>query len=55
MVYISGGWQSDFSRNWAREGMDIADAFAQTVNEGLAATALDAAEVETGHVGNFTA
>ena len=55
MVYILGGWQSDFSRNWAREGMDIADAFTQTVNEGLAAAALDAAEIETGHVGNFTA
>jgi acetyl-CoA C-acetyltransferase len=55
MVYILGGWQSDFSRNWAREGMDIADAFAETVNEGLAASALDAAEIETGHVGNFTA
>ena len=55
MVYILGGWQSDFSRNWAREGMDIADAFAQTVNEGLAVAALDAAEIETGHVGNFTA
>lgn len=35
--------------------MDIADAFAQAVNEGLAATALDADEIETGHVGNFTA
>lgn len=55
MVYILGGWQSDFSRNWAREGMDIADAFAETVKEGLTATALDAAEIETGHVGNFTA
>ncbi len=55
MVYILGGWQSDFSRNWAREGMDIADAFAQTVNEGLAAAALNVAEIETGHVGNFTA
>ena len=55
MIYILGGWQSDFSRNWTREGMDIADAFVETVNEGLAATALDAAEVETGHVGNFTA
>ena len=55
MIYILGGWQSDFSRNWTREGMDIADAFVETVNEGLTATALDAAEVETGHVGNFTA
>lgn len=55
MVYILGGWQSDFSRNWAREGIDIADAFAETVGAGLAAAALDADEIETGHVGNFTA
>jgi acetyl-CoA C-acetyltransferase len=55
MVYILGGWQSDFARNWAREGLDIADVFAETVNQGLAAAALDATEIETGHVGNFTA
>ena len=53
MTYILGGWQSDFSRNWDREGIEVADAFAEVVNEGLAATALDAGEIETGHVGNF--
>lgn len=55
MVYILGGWQSDFSQVWSRQGMDIAQAFAEGINQGLAATDLDAAEVETGHVGNFTA
>ncbi len=55
MVYLLGGWQSDFARNWSREGIDIADAFADTVKHGLAAAALDAGEIETGHVGNFTA
>ena len=55
MVYILGGWQSDFSANWSRQGIDIADAFAEAVNQGLAATALDADEIDTGHVGNFTA
>ena len=53
MTYILGGWQSDFSRNWDREGMEIADAFAEVVSEGLAAAALDAGEIDTGHVGNF--
>ena len=24
MTYILGGWQSDFARNWAREGVEIA-------------------------------
>ncbi|MES2098153.1 MAG: acetyl-CoA acetyltransferase [Pseudomonadota bacterium] len=55
MVYILGGWQSDFSAVWSRQGMDIADAFAEGVNHALAATALDASEIDTGHVGNFTA
>jgi acetyl-CoA C-acetyltransferase len=55
MIYILGGWQSDFSRVWSREGHDIADAFGEAVREGLNAVALDADEVETGHVGNFAA
>ena len=55
MVYILGGWQSDFARNWGREGIDIADAFTETVRHGLDAASLDADEIETGHVGNFTA
>src|SRR3569833_4576581 len=55
MVYALGGWQSDFAAVWSRQGMDLADAFAEAVNQGLAATALDASEVDTGHVGNFAA
>lgn len=55
MVYVLGGWQSDFAQVWSRQGMDLADAFAEGVNRGLAATALDASEIDTGHVGNFAA
>lgn len=53
MVYILGGWQSDFSRNWSREGLDIAGAFSEALNAGLAATGLEPRDIETGHVGNF--
>lgn len=53
MTYILGGWQSDFSRNWARQGMDFADAMAEVLHNGLASAQLDPEEVETGHVGNF--
>ncbi|HQN51911.1 MAG TPA: thiolase domain-containing protein, partial [Phenylobacterium sp.] len=53
MVYILGGWQSDFANNWARQGMEMADAFSEVVGEGLNAVGLDAKDVETGHVGNF--
>ena len=55
MTYILGGWQSDFSVNWTREGMELADGFAQVVREGLAATGLEAKDIECGHVGNFVA
>ncbi|MBY8822067.1 acetyl-CoA acetyltransferase [Sphingomonas colocasiae] len=53
MVYVLGGWQSDFARNWDRQGMSIGDGFVDTVRNGLEATSLDAAEIESGHVGNF--
>jgi len=53
VVYILGGWHSDFARNWAREGLEISDAFAEALNHGLEATGLDPQEIETGHVGNF--
>ena len=53
MVYILGGWQSDFAENWTRKGWAIADAFADTLANGLEAAKLEPEEIETGHVGNF--
>ncbi|WP_309607129.1 acetyl-CoA acetyltransferase [Phenylobacterium sp.] len=53
MVYILGGWQSDFAQNWARKQMDFADAFAEVVGEGLACVDLEPKDIDTGHVGNF--
>ena len=55
MVTVLGGWQSDFARNWARDGMEIGDGFAQALGEGLAATGLEPGDIQTGHVGNFVA
>jgi acetyl-CoA C-acetyltransferase len=52
-VYILGGWQSDFARNWAREDMEMADGFAEALGGGLAATKLDPKDIDVGHVGNF--
>lgn len=54
-IYILGGHQSDFSRNIKREGSNISELFIDTVRKGLAATQLDAADVQVGHVGNFVA
>lgn len=55
MVTIIGGWQSDFSRNWAREGKELADGFAEALAEGLAETGLEPGDIQCGHVGNFVA
>ncbi len=52
-VFILGGYQTDFSRNFAREGKSIYDLFAEAVNGGLAASNLDAGDIEVAHVGNF--
>jgi acetyl-CoA C-acetyltransferase len=54
-IFILGGWQTDFAANWAREGMEIADAVRQVVDGGLAATGLEARDIESAHVGNFVA
>ncbi len=39
--------------NWARQGVSLADAFAEAVGEGLAAVDLEPEDIDTGHVGNF--
>jgi acetyl-CoA C-acetyltransferase len=54
-TYILGGWQSDFSRNWDRDGWTIGDGFAATIEAGLDATRLAPADIDVGHVGNCAA
>src|SRR5690606_37799058 len=54
-VFVLGGAQTDFARNWTREGRSIFDMMSETVRSGLEATGLDAHEVQTAHVGNFVA
>jgi acetyl-CoA acetyltransferase len=53
MIYILGGWQSDFADNWTRKGWDTAAAFAEAVGAGLDAVDLEPGDIECGHVGNF--
>jgi acetyl-CoA C-acetyltransferase len=52
-VYILGGAQTDFARNWAREGLEIYDMFAEALQQGIAAAHIEPGEIEVGHVGNF--
>jgi len=54
-VYILGGYQSDFSQNWERNGAEIFDGFRDTVEGALEATALEPEQIDVAHIGNFAA
>ncbi|MBF6212597.1 thiolase domain-containing protein [Nocardia puris] len=51
-IWILGGYQSDFARNLAREGVDFAGLFAEVVPGTLEAAATPAADIGVIHVGN---
>ncbi|WP_022957786.1 acetyl-CoA acetyltransferase [Spongiibacter tropicus] len=52
-VYVLGGSQTDFARNWAREDLDSFDLFKAVLDDALAATGLSPEQIQVGHVGNF--
>lgn len=52
-VYVLGGYQTDFSKNWAREGKDIFDLLKSSVEGALESTKINPSEVEVCHIGNF--
>lgn len=52
-IYILGGSQTDFARNWAREGLGIYDMFSDSLREAVTNAEIDPAQIEVGHVGNF--
>ena len=54
-VYILGGYQTDFSQNWARNGAEIFDAFGDTVRSAVEIVGVDPEEIEVAHIGNFSA
>ena len=54
-VFILGGYQTDFARNWTKENKHISAMFSEVVNGALHATDIPAEDVEVGHVGNFAA
>jgi acetyl-CoA C-acetyltransferase len=51
-VWIAGSYQSDFARNYAREGLDISDMVAEAVTGTLEPAGIPAAAVQAVHVGN---
>lgn len=52
-VYILGGYQTDFARNYSREDLSIFDLFAEAVNGGMDNVGIDPADIQVAHVGNF--
>jgi acetyl-CoA C-acetyltransferase len=54
-VFILGGYQTDFARNWSKENKHISAMFNEAVGGALDATGVDPKDVEVGHVGNFAA
>ena len=52
-IYILGGAQTDFSRNWAREDREIYDMFSAVLQAGVQSAGIEPAQIEVGHVGNF--
>lgn len=54
-VFILGGAQSDFSRNWTRDNKGLYELIAETTETALADTQIEAQDVDAIHVGNFAA
>ena len=52
-IYVLGGAQTDFARNWAREELSIYDMFRQTLDSALVSTGISPEQIQVGHVGNF--
>lgn len=54
-IYILGGAQTDFSKNWSRDNKSLFDLFSTSVLDGLEDADLSPQDIEVGHVGNFVA
>jgi acetyl-CoA C-acetyltransferase len=54
-VYILGGAQSDFARNWTKEGKHFVAVMRETVTDALETSKIEPRDVQTAHVGNFAA
>lgn len=52
-VFILGGYQTDFARNWSAETTTLIEALRETIHGALDDAGVDAAVVESFEVGNF--
>ncbi|WP_066361306.1 acetyl-CoA acetyltransferase [Herbidospora mongoliensis] len=51
-VWVLGGYQTDFARNWSREGLEFADLTEEVVRGTLDDAGLAPADIDVIHVGN---
>ncbi|MGH1503178.1 MAG: acetyl-CoA acetyltransferase [Acidimicrobiales bacterium] len=54
-VYIIGGYQTDFARNWSKEKKHFSALMNEAVQGALTETGIDPSDIESAHVGNFAA
>ncbi|MCA9533995.1 MAG: acetyl-CoA acetyltransferase [Myxococcales bacterium] len=54
-VYILGGYQTDFARNWSKERKHFVAMIRESVQGALREAKVAPEEIESGHVGNFAA
>jgi len=52
-VYILGGFQTDFARNWTREGKGVQAMINEVMDGAFAASNIEPREIQAAHVGNF--
>jgi acetyl-CoA C-acetyltransferase len=52
-VYILGGYQTDFARNWSRENKHISAMMREALQGALYQTKIEAGEIDAAFVGNF--
>ena len=54
-VYVLGGAQTDFARNWTKEGKHFVATMREATIGAMEATGIEPKEIQTAHVGNFAA
>ncbi len=54
-VFLLGGYQTDFARNWLKEGKDVISMLEEVVSRGLAVVKLEPNDIDVAHIGNFAA
>ena len=52
-VYVLGGHQTDFARNWATDGDGLFAMMRESVKGALVASGVPAGDIEVAHIGNF--